>query len=341
MKHQRTQVPVAGLTAEVAALFEAAGLAPAAAREMAGALVDAEREGLAAHGLMHAGVYLQRLRAGSISTADAAEVVSSRGAVAVLDAHHMLGHLAARQAMALAIARAHAFGIGAVAVRGGAHFGAAGRYAAQAAQHGCIGLALANTRPMMPAPGGAEALVGNNPIAIAVPAAHEPPLVMDLATSEGSLAKIRVAARSGAAIPSTWAVTADGRPTTDATEALGGLLLPIGGAKGFALSLAVDLLCGLLSGGALGGSVRPLYGDVTQPNDCAFLLIAIDIASFGVAADVRARAEQVRQRIETSRRAGDDPVVAPGRRRWETARRQADTVEVDTAVLEALRALRA
>ncbi|MBN8944052.1 MAG: Ldh family oxidoreductase [Rhizobiales bacterium] len=328
---------VAGLRAEIVGLFTHAGLPEQAAARMAKALVEAEQQGLGSHGLMHLPLYLDRIKAGSVTMADRATLVTDQAAVAVLDAGHMLGHLAAEQAMALAVEKAKAFGIGAVAVRHGFHFGAAGRYALQAAAANCVGIALSNTKPMMPAPGGAEALVGNNPVAIAVPTADAPAIVMDMATSEGALGKIRMAARAGRPIPASWAVTADGEPTTDPEAAIKGMLLPTGGPKGFALALMIDLLCGLLSGGASGAEVRPLYGDVTVPNDCSFLFIAIHAGHFGQGQALPQRAAQARGRLLASKRAaGTERVVAPGQRKWEAEQRQAESVDIDEAVMAAI-----
>ncbi len=330
-------IAVGQLIERVAEQFAVAGLSPAAAGRIAAALVEAEQQGLSSHGLVHAPLYLRRLRAGSVSTAEKAEVVVDRAAIAVLDAHHMLGHLAADQAMAMAVDKARAFGVGAVAVRHGFHFGAAGRYATQATEAGCIGIAMSNTRPLMPAPGGAEAVVGNNPIAIGIPVAEGPPVVLDMATSEGALGRIRLAAARGEPIPSNWALTRDGEPTTDPARAIGGLLLAAGGAKGFALSMVIDLMCGLLSGGALGGEVQPLYGDETRPNDCSFLFIALDPTSFGQEGRASERAAAARQRLEASRpAAGAAAITAPGRRRWTSQQRQAETVTIDKAILQAI-----
>ena len=222
-------------------LFAAGGLSDAAAAKMAAALVDADLMGVPSHGLLQADVYIKRLRQGSVSNEDVANRIVDRQAIAVLDAKHMFGHLAADQAMELAIERADEYGAGIVAVRHGFHFGLASRYAEAAASRGCIGIAMCNVRPFMPAPGGAERLVGNNPLAIAVPTLHGPPIVLDMATSEAALAKIRVASAAGQSIPSNWAVSASGEPTTDPAEALAGMLLPTGGAKGFVLALLIDL----------------------------------------------------------------------------------------------------
>ena len=116
-------------------------------------------------------MYIERLQAGSVSKQTAAVVVSERQGAVVLDAGNALGQLTGNQAMSLAIGKARQFAAGIVSVRHGFHFGTAGRYARQAAEAGCVGIAMCNTRPLMPAPGGAERVVGNNPLAIAVPTA--------------------------------------------------------------------------------------------------------------------------------------------------------------------------
>jgi len=329
---------VTALTDEIAVLFADAGLSSAGAQRIARALIEAEQQGLKSHGLMHAPVYLERMRKGSVSTHDRAETVSDHGAVAVLDARHMLGHLAAEQAMALAIEKAGRFGIGAVAVRHGFHFGAAGRYVAQAAQAGMVGIAMSNTRPLMPAPGGAEAVVGNNPIAIAIPTADEPMVVVDVAMSEGALGRIRHHHQRGEPIPGNWAVTAEGLPTTSAAEAIKGLLLPTGGPKGFALAMAIDMACGLLSGGAVGSEINALYGDTSKPNDCAFLFLALNPQAFG-ADDLPQRAQAQREHIRQARRAPDTTAIrTPGEMKWRTAATQQETVRIDRNTLSALRA---
>lgn len=332
-------VGVAGLRATVTGLFVASGLSPSAAERMAAALVEADQQGVGSHGVAMAPMYLERLALNSVTTSEAAGVISDSAAMAVLDAGHMLGHLAADQAMAMAIDKASRFGLGAVAVRHGFHFGVAGRYAAQAARAGCIGVAMCNTKPMMAAPGGRTPLVGNNPLAIAAPAASGPPILLDMAMSEVALARVRAAARRGETIPPTWAVGPDGAPTTDPQAAIAGMLAPMGGGKGFALALMVDVLCGMLSGGAWGAQVKPLFGDLAQPNDCAFLFIAIDVGHFRPLADFLADADRLRAGIEAAPTVSGAPGFAPGDERAALQAGQQDHVTVDPLVLDQLRQL--
>jgi len=326
------------LGAFVADLFAAAGVPRASAATVAEGLVDADLEGLHSHGVMLVDLYVERLRQGSVSTRDAASVVSERSGAVVLDAGHALGQLTGQQAMAIAIDKAKQFAAGIVSVRHGFHFGAAGRYALQAAAADCIGIAMCNTRPLMPAPGGGERVVGNNPIGIAIPSAGEIPILLDMATSEAAMGKIRMAEKAGQAIPASWAVTAAGAPTASAAEAIAGMLLPAAGAKGFGLSFVIDLLCGLLSQGATGAEVRPLYGDFAVPYDCSHLFIAIDVAHFGDPALFRQRAAAAAERIRSGRRApGVDQVFTPGEPEWRRRQRAAGRVTLDPAVVAMLR----
>ena len=321
------------LTGFVARLFAAAGLADEAAAEVASGLVEADLEGLSSHGVMLVDMYISRLRQGSVSRAQAGAIVSERNGAVVLDAGHALGHLTGRQAMTIAVDKSRTFGAGIVSVRHGFHFGAAGRYAHQAAQADCIGIAMCNTRPLMPAPGGAERVVGNNPLAIALPAAGDAPVMLDMATSEAAMGKIRMAEKAKAAIPPTWAVTDAGAPTTNPSEAIAGMLLPAGGAKGFGLSFMIDMMCGLLSQGAFGAQVRPLYGDFGVPYDCSHLFVAIDVAHFCEPAIFRRQVADAAERIRAGKRApGVDRLFTPGEPEWRRRQRADGQVEVDPAV---------
>lgn len=325
------------LMALVARLFVAAGLSERSACTVAGALVDADLDGQASHGVMLVEMYLDRIRAGSVSTEEAAVVVSDKGATVVLDARHALGHLTGNKSIEIAIERARRFGVGIVAVRHGFHFGTARRFAVQAAEADCFGIVMCNTRPLMPAPGGAERLVGNNPIAIAVPSNGPAPIVLDMATSEAAMGKIRMAEKAGREIPETWAVKADGSATTSPRDAVVGMLLPAAGAKGFALAFVIDLLCGLLSGGASGDAVRPLYGNASVPYDCSHLFIAIDAAHFGDPARIRAAATVAVERIHAARRAPGVPqLFSPGEPEWCRRKSAGGQVNLTSAIAEML-----
>lgn len=330
-------IPAAQLSAFVTSLFAATGLSSLAAQKVADGLVDADLEGLPSHGVMLVDMYIERLQGGSVSNATAATIVSERQGAVVLDAGNALGQLTGEQATSIAIEKARQFAAGIVAVRHGFHFGTAGRYARQAAEAGCVGIAMCNTRPLMPAPGGAERVVGNNPLAIAVPVDGEIPIVLDMATSEAAMGKIRMAEKANELIPPTWAVTGQGLPTTNPTEAIGGMLLPSGGPKGFGLSFLIDLLCGLLSQGASGAQVRPLYGDFSVPYDCSHLFVAIDVAHFCDLNWFRTQAATIAERVRSGKRAPSvTQLFTPGEPEWRRRDRSRGQVVVDPAVVAML-----
>ncbi len=306
-------VPVAALSDYVAAIFEKLGVAVESAGITARALVAADLEGVPSHGVMLVPMYVDRMLAGSVSTASAARLAQDSGPIVVLDARHALGQVTSHQAVSLARERAREHGMASVAVRNGFHFGTAGYWARAIAGRGFIAIVMSNTRPLMPASGGAQRLVGNNPLAIAVPNAGGPPLLLDMATSATSMGRIRLADAAGQPIPEGWALDDQGRSTTDAAAAIKGMLLPAAGPKGFGLAVMIDLLCGGLSGGAIADEVQMLYGDPSVPYGCAHLFLALDTERFGVGKDFPGRTAKLAQKIRASRRAsGVERIYAPG-----------------------------
>jgi LDH2 family malate/lactate/ureidoglycolate dehydrogenase len=180
-------------------------------------------------------------------------------------------------------------------------------------------------------------VVGNNPIASATPSDGVIPLVLDMATSEAAMGKIRMAEKAGQAIPANWAVRDDGSPTTAPGEAIAGMLLPAAGPKGFGLSLMIDLMCGLLSGGAIGQAVMPLYGDPKVPYDCSHLFVAIDVGHFCDLASFQTQAGAAAERIRHGRRApGTAQLFLPGEPEWRRHQNANGGVHVDRAVADVL-----
>jgi len=325
------------LISAVADIFMAVGIAAADAQVVAADLVAADLEGIASHGVMLVPMYVERISKGSVSRRSAGEVVSDRGGAIVIDAGNSLGQLTSRQAVKLAVARAREIGLAAVAVRNGFHFGTSGRYARMMAEQNCVGIVLSNTRPLMPAPGGAEAVVGNNPIAIALPSAGEFPVEADMALSATAMGKIRLAAAAGEPIPEDWAVDSHGQPTTDPAAAIKGMLLPAAGPKGFGLALVIDLLCGGLSDGAVGAEVRPLYGDPVEPYRCSHFFMAIHAAHFPVGDRFAEHVRDQAMRVSRSKRgAGVERVYAPGELVWATRRASEGVCRLDAPTLRSL-----
>jgi LDH2 family malate/lactate/ureidoglycolate dehydrogenase len=325
------------LTSAVADIFAAVGIVAADAQVVAADLVAADLEGIASHGVMLVPMYVERINKGSVSPRSTGEVVSDRGGAIVIDAGNALGQLTSRQAVKLAVARAREIGLATVAVRNGFHFGTAGRYARLIAEQNCVGIVLSSTRPLMPPPGGAEALVGNNPIAIALPSAGDFPVEADMALSATAMGKIRLAAAAGEAIPADWAVDAQGRPTTDPATAIKGMLLPAAGPKGFGLAFVIDLLCGGLSDGAVGADVRPLYGDPAQPYRCSHFFLAIHAGHFPVGDRFAERVRDQAMRVSQSKRGpGVERVYAPGELVWATRKESGGLCRLGAPTLRSL-----
>lgn len=320
----------------VAQLFAAAGLAQPAARRVASALVEADMSGRASHGVLQADGYLARLMAGAMSPGDQVSVVSDTGSAVVLDAERIEGHLAAEAAVDIGVAKAREHGIVAVAVRNGFHFGVAGRYVRLAAEQGCVALIMCNTKPVMAAPGGTERLVGTNPLAIGIPTAGHP-FVLDMATSNGSYGRMRQARATGQSIPQDWALDANGEPTTDPAAAMEGFLRPIAGAKGFGLSMAIDLLSGLLASGGLGAGLGSIEDDVSVPSNGSYLLIVIDIGHFRPPEDFRAESQAAAERVRRSSRSpGTERIYIPGERSGEMLAKNNGTIALSAPAVVAL-----
>jgi LDH2 family malate/lactate/ureidoglycolate dehydrogenase len=334
---QPVRVEAAKLTAAVAEIFVGLGIARPSARVVAEDLVLADQEGVGSHGVMLLPMYAERLQKGSVSKETAGELVVDNKNSLVIDAHDVLGQLTAHKAVELVTARAKEYGMATVAVRNAFHFGTAGRYARLIAEKGCIGIVMCNTRPLLPATGGAESITGNNPIAFALPTSGTHPVEVDMAMSATAMGKIRLAAAAGKPIPPDWAMAADGRPTTDPNEAIKGMLAPAAGPKGFGLAFVIDLLCGGLSEGAIGSEVRPLYADLSQPYRCSQLFMAIDVKGFTDPKAFADRVSEQAQRVSQSKLApGVERVYAPGELAFSTHQRNAGAVTLGRQTFDSL-----
>jgi len=330
-------VDASDLSEAVALVLRAAGVEASDAHITAQCLLSAEIEGVTSHGVALLPLYVQRLAAGGVVAAAKPVVVQDFGAWVVVDAQHGLGGASSRMAVDLAAQRAVTHGVGFVTVRHAFHFGAAAFWSRRLAERGMVGAALSNTRPLMPAPGGAQAVVGNNPLSIAFPSDSATPIVVDMAMSATAMGKIRLADAQGEPIPLGWATDASGAPTTSAREAIAGMLLPAAGPKGFGLAVAIDLLCGALSGGAVGAAVKPLYGAPEQHYGCAHAFLAIDAkranAGQGIGAIVDAYARQIRA---SAKAASTERLYAPGDLEREARAARGERIPLSAALAQQL-----
>jgi len=248
------RVPVSQARAFAERVLEAVGMPREDARITAECLVEADLRGMPGHGVLRLIQYEASIAAGDVRAAPEVRVLRRAGSAALVDADGGYGYRPTMLACDLAAELAAERGVAVAGVRDSHHFGMAGLYAEALARRGLAGIVLTNAQPVMAPAGIAAPLLGNNPLAIAAPRrAPHPPLVLDMAMSQTALGRIRLAAAEGRPIPEGWALDEQGRPTTDAARALAaGLLAPMGGHKGLALALMIDVLAGALTGSPVG-----------------------------------------------------------------------------------------
>jgi (2R)-3-sulfolactate dehydrogenase (NADP+) len=304
-----------------------AGAGPAMAAATAEACVAAEATGQAGHGLSRIPQYAMLLRVGRADGAAVPRVVNERGGCCLVDAADGLAYPAMELAVAQAIARARDHGVACVGVTNSGHSGVSGLHAGALAEAGLVGLMFTNSPSAMPLPGGRRPRLSTNPVAAAFPREGGPPLVIDLALSATARGKIMVAAKEGRPIPPGWALDAEGRPTTDAKAALSGVMLAIGGDRGLALALMVELLAVALTGAAFGWEADSFFEERGNRPRLGQLLIAIDPAGLAGTERYLARLADIAAAAE------EDGVRLPGARRAALGARAAtDGIDVGDAV---------
>jgi LDH2 family malate/lactate/ureidoglycolate dehydrogenase len=311
----------------IAARFlRAAGAPPEAAAQVAASLVLANLTGHDSHGVIRLVQYGRAIRNRQIDPLAEIEIVQDTPTTAVLDAHWAFGQIAARRAMEIAIEKARACHLGAVALRNSAHVGRLGEYALMAVEHGMIGFLTCNSSLLTAPYGGADRVFGTNPFAYAIPSGGQP-LLVDFATTPAAEGKLRVALAQGRPIPEGWILDKARQPTTDPADFYdGGVLLPLGGAaghKGYGLLLVADLL-----GGALTGHGCTALPEHTTGN--GVFLMAIDIEAFRPLAEMTENVDRLFAHVRASQPApGFDEILIPGDPEFRTqARREAEGIDV-------------
>jgi LDH2 family malate/lactate/ureidoglycolate dehydrogenase len=262
------------------------------ARLAADTLVQADLWGHQSHGVMRLPWYVARLKSGVVKAIARPEQIVDAGAVTVIDGHDGMGQVLAARAAQEAIRRAKLHGIGAVALRRSNHFGTAMYYTLMAPPAGCIMFLSTNASPAMAPWGGREKRVGNNPWSWAAPAGRHAPMVLDIANTAVARGKIYLARQRGEPIPPGWAIDAEGEPTTDPAAALAGIIQPMAGHKGYAISVVMDMLSGVLTGSEFGPGVAGPY-QPDKRSGAGHLMIALDIEKFLPLAEFNARMDSM------------------------------------------------
>jgi LDH2 family malate/lactate/ureidoglycolate dehydrogenase len=308
------RVPAAQLAEFVARAFVAAGLPEADAQTVAGLMVEADLRGSDTHGVIRLPLYVRRLRDGGINAKPNIRIVSDRTSVALLDGDNGLGHLVMRRAAALAIEKAKATGIGWVGARMSNHAGPAALYVTMPLARDMVGLYFAvGSNNHLPPWGGSESLLGTNPMAVAVPALEEPPIVLDMAPTVAAYGKVRLKAQRGEAMPVGWMIDRQGKPLTDPKRADEGHLLPIGDYKGYGLSLIIALLAGALNRAAVGREVIDFVKETGKATNTGQAIMALSIEAFMPPNEFKKTVDAFIRDIRQSQRLpGVDRIWLPG-----------------------------
>lgn len=303
-------------------------------------LVDADLCGVESHGVSRMTIYTKRLETKVVSPIFKVEAERDYPAGLTLNGCNSMGMLVGKYAMEKCIQRAGVNGSCFIAVNNSNHYGMASYYVNMAAQAGMIGLSGTNAPPNIAPTGSYKAYVGTNPIALCAPTDGEP-VLLDMAPSVVAMGKVILAAKLGQSIPEGWALTKEGKPTTDAELGRQGTVVPIGGPKGYGLSLFMDILSGILSGAQFGPHLGNMWNDFVNPQNIGHFFCAIDISKFTDLETFKKRLSQMVGEIKAlPKNEGIAEIFLPGeiesRRRSE---RKAKGIPMEDVVYEELREL--
>jgi len=277
-------------------------------------IAEAEFQGSEGHGIMRMPHYIRRIQAGGVNPKPDIRVVEERAAMALVHGDNGMGHLVMKRATEIAVAKARTCGVAWVGSQHSNHAGPASLYPRMVLEHGMVGLyfAVGNANHLPPW-GGLDMLLSTNPIAVAIPTHEEPPVVLDMATTVAAYGKVKTKVQRGETMPEGWMVDREGKPLTDPKRASEGLLLPIGGYKGYGLALIFGLLAGTLNGAAMGKDVVDFNADDVTPTNTGQSICVIDPAAFGDPLEFRKRVDVVVRDLRASERMpGVERIWLPG-----------------------------
>jgi len=314
MSEQTRRISATALQAFIARAFEAVGVSTTEAKVIAELMTRADVNGADGHGVFRLPQYIRRIKGGAVNIKPTIRVEREAAGMALVDGDNGMGHLVMRFATEKAIEKAKTAGTAWVGVKASNHAGPASLYASMPIEHDMIGLYLAvGNANHLAAWGGLDMLLSTNPIAVGVPAGTEPPIVLDMATTVAAYGKVKTSAQRGETMPEGWMIDRQGKPLTDPKRAGEGLLLPIGGYKGYGLALVFGLLAGTLNGAAMGRDVVDFNNDDTTATNTGHVIVAINVTMFRDIAKFKTSVDQLVRDIRSSKRLpGVDAIRLPG-----------------------------
>jgi LDH2 family malate/lactate/ureidoglycolate dehydrogenase len=308
------RLPAPELHAFTKKAFTAVGVPANDASTIAELMIEADLQGADGHGIFRLPQYVRRIQAGGVNPRPAIRVERERAATALVNGDNGMGHLVMRFAAHLAIDKARSAGSAWVGVRWSNHAGPASLYARMPMREGMIGMyfAVGNANHLPPW-GGVELLLSTNPIAVAIPAGSEAPIVLDMATTVAAFGKVKTKAQRGEPMPEGWMIDREGRPLTDPKRVHEGFLLPIGGYKGYGMALVFGLLAGTLNRAAMGRDVVDFNADDATPTNTGQAIVAVDISAFDDLDEFKSRVDALSRDIRGSERMkGFERIFLPG-----------------------------
>ena len=302
------------LEAFIARAFERVGVPPQDAQTIAELMTRADLNGSDGHGIFRLPQYIRRIKGGAVNAKPAIRVERELAATALIDGDNGMGHLVMKRATELAIDKAKRAGVAWVGAKWSNHAGPASLYASMPLAHDMIGMYLAvGSANHLPPWGGIDMLLSTNPVAVAIPAGEERPIVLDMATTIAAYGKVKTKAQRGETMPVGWMMDRDGKPLTDPKRANEGFLLPIGEYKGYGLALVIGILSGTLNRAAMGRDVVDFNHDDTTPTNTGHAIVAISVEAFGPLDEFKRGIDALVRDIRGSRRLpGVERIWLPG-----------------------------
>ncbi|RKI71016.1 Ldh family oxidoreductase [bacterium 1xD42-67] len=305
--------PVEQIRAFCEQVWTKAGLLPEDAKRCVDVLLAADLRGQRTHGTTHMKDYCTRMELGTATNGADIDIQQTSPSTLVVDAKHGVGMVVAAKVMERCIQQAKVSGACFASIHNGCHYGLGAYYPMMAVEHDMIAVSFANTPPLVAPFGGADPLLGTNPISVAIPAGKYPPLVMDIATSVVAKGAISLALKEGRSIPDNWALDKDGNPTTDAAAANVGALMPFGAHKGYAMELIGSLLSFALSGADMDTDIPRFFEQPDKLTNVGQFMGCIDISKFCPVEDFKARVDGMFDVLKACRpAAGSKGVMIPG-----------------------------
>lgn len=337
-------------------VFLTFGITEAQAHTCSDNLVAADLRGIPSHGVARLKRYVDGMKNGTILPLAKPVVVKESPSTATIDGQAGLGQIIAHFATGMAIAKAKQNGVGIVTVRNSNHYGIAGYYSQMMLEAGLLGISMTNSAPLVVPTFGKEMIIGTNPISLTAPTKRNKPFFLDMATSVVPRGKLEVYDRLEKPLPEGWAVNSAGAVTTSAAEVLknmtaraGGGILPLGGEgelfsgyKGYGMAVLVDILCGVLSGGAYGDMVdsKGPNGE-NQPAEVGHFFMALKIENFVEMDEFRDKMDDFIDRLKKSAKAqGQQRIFIHGEKEYELyEKHKKEGVPLQEKVHDTLRAI--